>query len=311
MSDHVESFILQNYDCRPTSNFGEYRTTCPFCGNSKRKFYIWFSIYGYRCFHCEEKGSFRKLFKLLHSGVEGLDYESKDVALTNIDERKKPVPLPDDFKPFSKSIQTEIAGSYVSYLVSRGISVNTVYNCGLGYSSRLSYYVIVPIRDLCGRQVYYTTVLTRRDLGKEKTYNPIHTGDYYSKGDVLFNINAVARSNEVWLVEGPMDAMSLMELRLPVVALLGKALSDKQASILKAAQFTTVNVCLDSDAQLHAIKVAEKVKTFCQNVNICQLPSPLDPNDALKNNSLSDCLSRLTPFNSISKLRLKLARKFS
>lgn len=311
MQSNVESFILANYDCRPTSNMGEYRTACPFCGHSGQKFYFWFSIYAFKCYHCEEKGTLRKFFKSLHSGIEGLDYDSKDIDFVQEIQDKKPIKLPSDFKPFSKHSDTELAGDYLSYLLGRGLSLKTIYNNGLGYSPTLSHYVIIPIRDMLGRQVYYTTLLTRRDLPKEKTYNPTQGVTYMSKGDVLFNINYVARSNEVWIVEGPVDALSFIELRLPVVALLGKSLSDQQARLLKLAKFSTINVCLDADAIESTMRVAEKVKTFCPNVNTCILPGDFDPNEALQQNKLSEFIGNLTPFTLSSQLKQKMLKKNS
>lgn len=305
MADNVESFILANYDCRSTSNQGEYRTTCPFCGHAGMKFYFWFSIYAFKCYHCEEKGMLRKFFKLLHSGVDGLDYDSKDINIFQEEQEKKSIKLPADFKSFREHTDTIVAGSYVSYLLERGLSLKTIYNAGLGYSPTLSHYVIIPIRNLLGHQVYYTTLLTRRDLKKEKTYNPAFGTDFTSKGDVLFNLNHVARSNETWIVEGPMDALSFIELKLPVVALLGKSLSDAQARLLKVADYTTINICLDADALDSALHVADKLKAFCPQVNICLLPEG-DPNDALLQNRLSEFVQYAIPYNYKTKMQIKL-----
>lgn len=307
MNNNIESFILSNYDCRATSNQGEYRTVCPFCGNEKRKFYFWFSIYAFKCYHCGVKGNLRWFFRQLHEGVSGLEYDSKDIDYVQEVSDKTPVKLPDDFKSFNKSTDTDLAGSYLSYLLGRGISTKTIFSLGLGYSPSLSHYIIVPIRDMLGKQVYYTSILTRRDLNKEKTYHPTFGASSTSKSDVLFNINQVARSNDLWIVEGPMDAMSFMELRLPVVALLGKTLSDRQAKIIKTAKFTTINVCLDSDALEFTMEVADKVRPLCKNVNVCVLKQGLDPNEALQQNKLSTMISELIPHTSVSSLYLKMA----
>lgn len=311
MIDNIEAFVLANYDCRSTSNQGEYRTTCPFCGHAGHKFYFWFTIRAFRCYHCDEKGMLWKFFKIFHPDVEGLEYESKDINFFQEEQDKNPTKLPSDFKTFRSHTKTELSGNYVSYLLRRGISLKTIYNAELGYSPTKSNYVIIPIRDLLGRQVYYTTLLTRRDLHLEKSYNPAFGSAYISRGDVLFNINQVAGSNEVWVVEGVMDALSFVEIRLPVVALLGKTLSDKQAYLLKLANYTTINICLDSDALIYAIKVAEKIKGFCTNVRICQLEQGFDPNEALQQNRLSEFISKTVLFNSVTKLQLKLSCNIS
>lgn len=304
-SENVESFILSNYDCRNTSNQGEYRTICPFCGHEKRKFYFWFTIYAFKCYHCGVKGNLRWFFKQLHSEVSGLEYDSKDIDYVQEISDKSPVKLPDDFVSFNKHTSTELAGNYFSYLLGRGISAKTIFSLGLGYAPSLSHYVIVPIRDMLGKQVYYTSILTRRDLNKEKTYHPTLGASSTSKSDVLFNINQVARSNDLWIVEGPMDAMSFIELKLPVVALLGKTLSDRQAKIIKTAKFTTINVCLDSDALEFTMEVAKKVRPLCKHVNVCVLQQGLDPNDALQQNKLSTMINNLTPYTSVSSLKIK------
>lgn len=308
-SSYAEQFILANYDCRATSNYGEYRTHCPFCGHKGQKFYFYFSIYAFKCWHCETKGTLRKFFRLLHSGVEGLEYSDKDIEFQE-EREKTPIKLPSDFKAFSKFTNTELAGKYVSYLLGRGLSLNTIYGAGLGYLTSKTHYVVFPIRNLLGKQVYYTTILTRRDLDLQKSYNPTLGTDCISKGDVLFNINHVARSNDVWLVEGPIDCLSFTEVRLPAVALLGKTLSDQQARLLKLANFSTINICLDSDALQHSMNVAEKVKSFCRNVNLCILPNG-DPNEALQQNRLTEFVGNVIPFNSLTKMKILMDLKNS
>lgn len=171
---------------------------------------------------------------------------------------------------------------------------------------------ILPLRDKDGHIVgligrrnptedkEYET-LKATDSDKAKIYNDKHPKYYnsvcvssldnpdgsknpplFKKGDHLFNFSTVRFSKEIYVVEGPMDALSLAALGHPnVVALSGCAMTQAQYDLLKNKD---IILCLDNDKAgqkaIYDILMAHKDKPF----KVLKLDGVKDFNEALVNN---------------------------
>jgi hypothetical protein len=122
MDNTIEYFIKTNYNLFPTARSGRYRCICPFCNNSKQKFYFDFALGFYKCFHCNNYGKLPYFIYLRHSQEKNLYYNAVNYY-KNSKQSKFPMSLPADFK-FLKGNTSNIAKEYILYFLSRGIPLN-------------------------------------------------------------------------------------------------------------------------------------------------------------------------------------------
>jgi DNA primase len=107
--------------------------------------------------------------------------------------------------------------------------------------------VCVPIHNEHGELVAYAG----RWVGPDATI-PEHEGKWklpprFEKSRVLFNLHRVDEPVHLVVVEGFFDAMCLHVLGLPVVALMGRALSQHQLQLLESAGTQYLTLLLDGD----------------------------------------------------------------
>lgn len=71
----------------------------------------------------------------------------------------------------------------------------------------------------------------------------------FRKGHVLYQLHRVAGAKHVYLVEGFLDAVRLLTLKLPAVGLMGRTISAEQVELLWRSGTRYVTVLLDGDAE--------------------------------------------------------------
>lgn len=132
------------------------------------------------------------------------------------------------------------------YLAQRGIEATTADYFGVGFYPRrgmLSGRIVIPIHDRAGRLVAYCG---RAMDGAAPKYK-LPSG--FRKSLVLYNLHRAASYGQeaVIVVEGFFDCMKVQQAGFPaVVALMGTALSENQASLLEQ-YFREAILLLDGD----------------------------------------------------------------
>ena len=111
-------------------------------------------------------------------------------------------------------------------------------NGEMNYSGRW----IIPIKDAYGNHIAWAG----RSLDPEQPkYINSPDGEYFHKGKILWNYDVAKKYNDIYVVEGFMDALSLITAGIPnVVALMGCAMTGDQYQLLKDKN---IILALDND----------------------------------------------------------------
>ncbi len=251
-----------------------YKFYCPVCNHHKHKLQICVNKnsedYGYfHCWVCDLKGG--NLFLLFNKiGVSKSSHEY--LTLKQVYDKKQvkykeqlkqeQLVLPQQYYklyPFKSDVLTNRA---LSYLNSRNISQCDIIKYNIGFCKLGQYEdrIILPSYDLNGNLNYFVS----RSINQNqpiKYKNPNHSKD------IIFNQYMINFNDRIVLVQGVFDAIAI---RYNAIPLLGKQIRPYLMSKLKQYK-PKVFVCLDKDAQLQAIKLADKLSIQGIQAYIVQL----------------------------------------
>jgi hypothetical protein len=188
------------------------------------------------CHTCHASG---KLEDLLKSIVGGGVIISNEV---DIDRLTKP-DLDDEPTYYRESWLDQFTGD-IDYWAERGLKLSTIKRFRLGTDIETGY-PVYPIRDEYGRVLGVTMRRT------EKWARPKYL---YPSGvkvhDELFGLYEArqeARSSEVFLTEGAIDAMALWDVGATAMAIYSSRISDEQVAKLRRFGPSVVTLAFDDD----------------------------------------------------------------
>ena len=154
---------------------------------------------------------------------------------------------------------------------------------GSGYYDTFRGRFIFPIVDIHGRVAGFSA--RRLDGVKENKYINSPDCETYHKGRILFNLRdgipIIRRQDEVVVVEGPLDAISLYQHGITnVVASCGTALTEEQVNIL-ARNCKNIIFCYDADSagQKANIKAISTQREAPLNARVVVFDNPDFPDD--------------------------------
>lgn len=235
---------------------GEWILTCPFCDGSK-KLYVNNSTGAWICFRCGER-SWK--FRTLLMKVEGPNWYRTAVLKQGFGFEAEPkpqhesrgdridAPLPDEFEPLRKAGKWQVP----LYLKKRGIHRRIAHKLGVGFcrSGPYANRIIFPIECPIGKSFTSRTTLP----GLEPRYK---AGD--RAGSLLYGWSSLEWfDGPVVLVEGPIDAVRVIQARYSALAIMGKILSRTKRAAINTIDRPIV-VMLDEEALLESIKVAREM----------------------------------------------------
>ena len=159
------------------------------------------------------------------------------------------------------------------------------------YVDRFRGRLIFPIYSLTGKPIGIGGRIIEVNNKLAKYVNSPET-NFFKKGNNLYNLNKARKVsnkyNEVYLVEGYMDVISLYNNQIfNCVANLGTALTNKQILLL-GQFFSEIIICFDGDASGYkaALRAAENSLKFLQpekQISFLFLPDGEDPDNFVKN----------------------------
>ncbi len=159
------------------------------------------------------------------------------------------------------------------------------------YVDRFRGRLIFPIYSLTGKPIAIGGRIIENNKKLAKYVNSPET-NFFKKGNNLYNLNKARKVsnkyNEVYLVEGYMDVISLYGNKIyNCVANLGTALTNKQILLL-GQFFSEIIVCFDGDESGYkaALRAAENSLKFLQpekQISFLFLPDGEDPDSFVKN----------------------------
>lgn len=165
------------------------------------------------------------------------------------------------------------------YLASRGINEDAIFKFGIGYfddSEYSAFYrrILFPVKDMAGNVLTYQgrANFLWKDLGKPKYWH-----GQYDKSNFLYglyeNYHKILKEDYVFVVEGPIDVISLWQVGVPAVALFSTVLTKPQAMLLR---MFTKNVVLLLDSDEAGGKGSDKAAKVLEDLdmNYVQVRSP-------------------------------------
>jgi len=236
-----------------------YAFHCPFCNHRKPKLEINMVTNEegknfWECWVCKSRGqsiySLVKQLKLPKSEAQevlkyvkkGIKYEYKNDDV---------VELPKEFQSLVTASNTSIIANKIrKYLNERGLSHNDFIKYNIGYTTTGDYggRIIIPSYSESNRLNYFVGRTYEGAYFKYK--NP------EASKDIVFFENLINWDKPVILCEGAFDAMSIRRNAVPI---LGKSLSPALWKRLLTGKLTDIYIALDTDAQVQALEIAEKL----------------------------------------------------
>lgn len=236
------------------------------------------------CFACGYKGSIETIIEDLGEDTE--DYLGvESVRTINLSPARET--LLDTHIQFTMNYTK----AYPVYLAERGVNKETARAYDIGYKGDK---VVFPIMNTYGEETGYIT----RSINSKDYKISYGTHKRFYGEQVL--TREFPETREVFIVEGVFDVLTLYQIGLPALGLLGVG-NNYQASELTNSKYRRIILLLDGDeaGREGARKLAESIKG--KEVIVINLREGLDPNDMtekqlkyLKENYLNE---RETRFN--------------
>lgn len=326
--DYLEGIIDDNL--KYTGKGDEVHFNCPFCGDTRHRFYVNLSTHRCYCHNCQYGETFVTFIK----DVEGCSYEKakqrydeirgsayipedvllelkQNIFLPNISYNlaKRAIPLPEEYAPLDLKSKNLVNKQAIKYLQKRQVSLEQIEQHKMGYciDGDYSHRIIIPIWENEELRFWVARAIGNKAYRKEMS--PTNEDYQISKSQVIFNIyNASRIYNCAVISEGIFDACPWGDIG---TSLLGKILYDDQLSILLAYKDYLqkgIYIALDYDARLDAIKMADELSQYFP-VYIVNIPEGYDdPNYYARRfgrYALYSLLDTAVEYNTINRLKQK------
>lgn len=277
-------------DADYTNSGTEIFMECPLCDDHKKRLYINRRSFLWICHNCDEAGGLTRFLEQvlridpfvayrLRKQIEGVKApvvsKKPEVERADVD---VPMALPDGFLPLDNP-DDPLQRQFFDYLRSRGIDDLMIRAHRMGYclSGYFSYRVIVPItRNGIVKGWIARAIVNATD---HPGFKKVLTSQGSKTSQMLFNLDHVKGLDEIGLVEGVFDALTLPDR---LVASLGAKLSPYQRLMLREAGVKSIILFYDPDeAGIDAtVKVAHELLASGFGVKVASLPPGIDANEA-------------------------------
>ena len=294
ISKELVDKIIDRYNIKAVNQTAEeYRCCCPLHNETNPSFSINRNTGKWICFAgCGHGGLVKLIMKLghcdyntaveeVHGKQDRYDFQVKHITEPVVDKLVK-IALPQEMQ------RIRTIGDCPKYLLNR-LTLETVkqFNLGVCASGYYSDRIIVPITHE-NKSVGF---IARDYSGNAKKKYLFPSG--LKTKDFLFNLDKVEGS-EIILVEGPFDAMSMVEKGFENTAcIFGTSVSTRQATLLQEKGIKKVVLCLDNDAAkdinhglVAAAELSKKFKYFFNQTYMMQLPPSRDPDECTRHELL-------------------------
>ena len=273
------------------TNGGEYAGACPWCGG-KDRFRVWprSGEYGrFWCRRCGRAGDAVKLVKELNhlSFQEACDYlevkQDKQIKRTRVTSNPlKPPPRAWQTRAWELTeasislLWSDVGQRARTWLQQRGLSEETMQLSMLGYNPAdrrepASLWGLDRENELYIPRGITIPWVIQSDIWRFNVRRPAGTPRYIGpagSSNGLYNIDDVARDHPVVLVEGEVDALSVMQVTgIPAVATGSTSGSRRRRWVLELMKASIVLIAFDSD------EAGEKASAFWYEAlpNSCRL----------------------------------------
>jgi transcription elongation factor Elf1 len=255
-------------------NNDEVSFTCPYCHHHKKKLSINIISQKWQCWVCGKKGrKIYSIFKRVNASPDKIKryYDLVGDAIpTEKSTMSSILGLPHEFIPIIEGNKNspDFRNAF-RYIMKRGFSKYDILRYNLGYCEDGPYsgMIIIPSYDCDGELNYYTGRSFYETNFKHK--NP-----QVSKDIIGFDL-LVDWKKPITIVEGPIDAMTVDNNSIP---LFGKLISNELKKKIVENRVERINIVLDDDAKIDAIRHAEYFMGHGIDVYLIDMPGK-DPNE--------------------------------
>ena len=241
----------------------EYLFYCPVCDHHKKKLSVNIEKDKFKCWICDYSG--RSIMRLIrkHGTFDQkkqwrqlcniVDHSSLTENLfdTAAKKQKIKINLPKEFRTLTSRTITRAALPAISYLKRRGVDTADILYWKMGYCATGEYKdrIIIPSFNMAG-DINYFIARSYNFNARLKYKNP-----NVSK-DIVFNELFVNFDDDVVLVEGAFDAVTVGQNSIP---LLGSTLSEESELFRKILEHDSrVFLALDRDAEKKSLRLIQK-----------------------------------------------------
>lgn len=281
----------------------------------------------WHCFGCGQRGDVISFImqaerKDFREAVEQLAREAGLEVPTTPEQREadtRVATILDQIRRADTHYVFQLGPSGIAYLRARGLMAETIDAAGVGWADGKEWdcfdgararaagllskdsdkpllfrRITFPIRDRRGRTIAFTARTLSDDV--QPKYLNTSNSDVFEKGKALYvTPRRMIEGDSVYLVEGPLDALSLYQAGVCSAALMSSALS---AAHLEEVWRCSANpiLCLDGDtagrrATVRAIcGVALPLLTPHRTLRVALLPTGEDPDTLLRGRAPNDAL---------------------
>ena len=239
-SDTIKEYLYEKFD-NYTETSSEFIVNSLFCDDTKQHMSINKDTGLWQCFKTKERGNFLHLI----SAVEGISYSEASVLLQrklfdtpeklfkNISNIKREqdvlvsgTPIQDELKNFKKLDKTSVVSSSLMerlayrFALSRKLDPTKLY---VGIDGKYVNRLIIPFEDSKGLFYFQARRLTEYGM---KYLNPSYSEYGVKSSEILYPFNE--DEPYVLVVEGPIDALCLQNIKINATSVQGSILSQNQ-----------------------------------------------------------------------------------
>ena len=309
----IHGWILSHVTSKavPTGDGSELHFDCPFCSDTRKRFYI--QIRGDKglccCHNCGWRGNFTRLvYKTQGCSYEQAAETAKDVQGGSYMEfhkngddddeidfadfvisklftgmyrpkkepeaPKKEMPLPDNIFPVCGkcwSVYRPLQHDAISVLKSRCVTPSQAKTHNMQVCYDGKYKSRIIIPITNDGKTEFYVARSIYDWQKMKEYSPMKIEGGFKKSEVIFNLSNAAETGMLIINEGIYDALSWGKSG---ISLLGKIMSETQFQRIIALKdkVHSVYICLDADARQYAVKIARRLYPYFHDVRFVVIP---------------------------------------
>lgn len=278
----LEDILGESYN----AGKGNHAFYCPFCNHSKQKLQVNIESYKWHCWVCDNRGlSIFSLLKRLEVRDKSYYQEVSNILeisqyhqTPSSDVTSNRVKIPDEFKPLYKPVEGIEGKLVLNYLRTRGISKDIIYQYRLGYctSGHFADRIIIPTYNSKSILSYFSARSYRSHI-EPKYINPDVSRD------IIFFENLINFDEELNIVEGPFDTMTLGGNTTYMSGL--RPSKSLKLKIIQG-QVQRINVIYDLDVDEEGRDLREKDRMYMvewihsigKTPHLIKLPAGEDPN---------------------------------
>lgn len=227
---------------------------------------------GQNAWHCwisDKKGrTIASLFRQLNLPKEKFEQLGRIIQTTRyrnneVEQKQEIVSLPEEYRPLWIPKKTPDYRNAMHYLKTRGITIFDIIRYRIGYaeSGRYSGKIIIPSYDKQGVINYFVSrAYYSNDTQKHKNPN-------VSKDIIGFEM-LINWAEPIILCEGSFDAIAIKRNAIP---LFGKIIQTNLQKKIIQERVKDIYLCLDRDAMVKSLQIAEKFMSEGLNVYFVEL----------------------------------------